>query len=394
VEWNTETGGGGTAFTATTPVSGNITVYAKWIHATYTVTFHQNRGDTAASPASVSITHPTSTVSLPTTNPTRSGYTFLGWNTLENGNGETFTAATPVSASIVVWAKWLSPDLIVKFGIKDDGYNPYTPAEVTAAFDALHAYLNSGSFTSTTNNDTGGSLGHLGDYIDLPSLSVTGVDGGGISGDNAVLTQGTLFRLIVVGINTFNRRATEPDGHVDTPHVVLQFQNLPGSRRMNGTNTNTTGYLGSEMRTYLMGNFLDGLKLAGVPEAVLWGPKRLIWKGYGQEGAHEITDTLWLPTERELIDDGLLESTPNGPALETPYSKETVETAANQAHLEYYDSYDKRIKYERDNIGAYWEASPYANSATDFCYISGDGTIHAAGASAPLLGVAPAFCVR
>jgi hypothetical protein len=34
------------------------------------------------------------------------------------------------------------------------------------------------------------------------------------------------------------------------------------------------------MRSYLTGNFLRGLLLAGVPEEVLWGPKRPVWKGY------------------------------------------------------------------------------------------------------------------
>lgn len=39
-------------------------------------------------------------------NPTRSGYTFGGWFTGENGAGTLFAAATPVNATMTVYAKW------------------------------------------------------------------------------------------------------------------------------------------------------------------------------------------------------------------------------------------------------------------------------------------------
>lgn len=38
--------------------------------------------------------------------PIRSGYTFTGWNTQANGTGSTFTAATPVTGDMVVYAQW------------------------------------------------------------------------------------------------------------------------------------------------------------------------------------------------------------------------------------------------------------------------------------------------
>jgi hypothetical protein len=189
---------------------------------------------------------------------------------------------------------------------------------------------------------------------------------------------------MVVGINSFNRRTEELD--TATPHVVFQFQNVPGIHRMNATNDNTTGYLGSEMHTYLTGNFLDGLKSAGLPEAVLLGPKRPVWKGYGQIGAHEIADTLWLPTERELFG--------AGPYSFGPYSKTNEESSDNQAYLEYYDGDGKRIKYNSDNnANGYWEASPYSASAANFCHLSGSGRAGNAIASS-VGGCAPAFCVR
>ena len=43
---------------------------------------------------------------LPTTNPTRSGYIFTGWNTKADGSGDAFTAATDVTSNITVYAQW------------------------------------------------------------------------------------------------------------------------------------------------------------------------------------------------------------------------------------------------------------------------------------------------
>ncbi len=44
-------------------------------------------------------------VALPS-NPSRAGYKFAGWFTSMDGMGEAFTAATPVTSDIVVYAKW------------------------------------------------------------------------------------------------------------------------------------------------------------------------------------------------------------------------------------------------------------------------------------------------
>jgi uncharacterized repeat protein (TIGR02543 family) len=41
-------------------------------------------------------------------NPNRSGYTFGGWRTARNGGGDEFTASTPVTADIRVYAHWLA----------------------------------------------------------------------------------------------------------------------------------------------------------------------------------------------------------------------------------------------------------------------------------------------
>jgi uncharacterized repeat protein (TIGR02543 family)/prepilin-type N-terminal cleavage/methylation domain-containing protein len=111
-KWTTGTNGTGTEFTATTPVLGNITVYAKYIK-TYVVTFSKNTttaGSTDPSPTTITIDAGSTTVgTLPTTNPTRPKYTFGGWYLNAAGTGTKITATTPitaVSADFTLYAKW------------------------------------------------------------------------------------------------------------------------------------------------------------------------------------------------------------------------------------------------------------------------------------------------
>jgi uncharacterized repeat protein (TIGR02543 family) len=70
----------------------------------FIVTFDANGGIPAAAAA---ITAPGGgTVSLPSPNPTKSGFTFDSWNTAQDGSGTAFDGTTVVTASITVYAKW------------------------------------------------------------------------------------------------------------------------------------------------------------------------------------------------------------------------------------------------------------------------------------------------
>jgi uncharacterized repeat protein (TIGR02543 family) len=109
--WNTKADGTGTTFRADTPVTTNITVFAQWHEqpppgTTYTVTFNHNGGDTQASPRTIAVVSPATTVVTLPTPPTRAGHTFVSWNTLADGTGTPFTADTPVGTDITVFALW------------------------------------------------------------------------------------------------------------------------------------------------------------------------------------------------------------------------------------------------------------------------------------------------
>ncbi|GMO45946.1 MAG: hypothetical protein Ta2G_00930 [Termitinemataceae bacterium] len=275
-------------------------------------------------------------------------------------------------------------NLAIKFDIIASG-DP-TAAQVTATFNAVHNYVSdSNKFNTTTTNST--SYIKLGDYIDLPSLVVTGDAGGGaINATNTDATaydtpasripHGKLLRLIVVGINSFN----DINGN-NKSHVVFHFQNTPGTHRMNANMYVTNEYLKSEMRTYIINNFLPGLLNAGVPDSVLWAPNRIVAnKGIGTQFEQTITDKLWLPTEHEIFG--------SGPYSYGPYSVKTIEKADNQASFtEFYKNDSDRRKSR-----GYFLASPYSASQYFFCLVGGFGYSSYTYADTDS-GFAPAFCV-
>ena len=73
------------------------------------VIFDKNGGDTEASPRIMSqekVAGSANHFDLPTTEPTRTGYLFNGWNTKADGTGDAFTATTDVTNNMTVYAQW------------------------------------------------------------------------------------------------------------------------------------------------------------------------------------------------------------------------------------------------------------------------------------------------
>ncbi|GHV79222.1 hypothetical protein AGMMS49944_10130 [Spirochaetia bacterium] len=265
----------------------------------------------------------------------------------------------------------------------------FSTTGVTATFNAVHTAIVNGTYTTKI---------FVGDYIDLPSLTITG---SGTITDQDLGTPGNanyhgrLLRLIVVGINSFKRNSTGAGSvTANNPgapdHVVFQFQNVPVTHNMNGLDTNVGGYAGSAMKTYLTGDFLTDLKTAtGLTNTELWAPSRRVWNGFlsGQYGSSSsnttvdtIADELWLPTEWEMF---------GSRSYSSPH-----EAIAGQARLEYYAMYSSRIKYDNSNTAnLYWSASPYPASSADFCDVASNGSSYHHTASS-VYGCAPAFCVK
>lgn len=105
----------GTAFTATTPVTDNMTVYGQWTETPgYTVTYNSYGGTAVEDQYVIPVPPATGgTVGTLPADPTKRCYAFAGWYTEPNGGGTEFTAATTVDNSnttddgkITVYANW------------------------------------------------------------------------------------------------------------------------------------------------------------------------------------------------------------------------------------------------------------------------------------------------
>lgn len=97
----------GDSFTVDTPVTDNIQVFARWGDvplAKYTVNFDPD-GGTVAEPQKEALMNDT-VDPLPV--PAKDGFTFKGWYTARNGEGERFNPGTQVTESITVYAHWIA----------------------------------------------------------------------------------------------------------------------------------------------------------------------------------------------------------------------------------------------------------------------------------------------
>ena len=115
MNWNTKSDGGGTSYAsgATYNTNANITLYAIWkanssggdTTTKYTVSYNANGGSGA--PGNQVKTHG-SNLKLSSTKPTRSGFTFVNWNTKSNGSGTSYAPGSTYStnANLTLYAIW------------------------------------------------------------------------------------------------------------------------------------------------------------------------------------------------------------------------------------------------------------------------------------------------
>jgi M6 family metalloprotease-like protein/uncharacterized repeat protein (TIGR02543 family) len=88
------------AYNFATPVTSNLTLYAKWTVLTYTVQFNSNGGSSVPSQTVSYI----STAKVPIA-PTKAGYSFVGWYTASNLR-TLYNFSTPVTSNLTLYAKW------------------------------------------------------------------------------------------------------------------------------------------------------------------------------------------------------------------------------------------------------------------------------------------------
>ena len=139
LDWNTSANGTGVSYAngAQFPFSANTSLFAQWKKGkvpSRTITFASN-GGTGTTPSE---THNTPTAISPN-HFTRKGYSFLDWNSKENGTGKSYAAGStyPFTTSITLYAEWS----------KNKKAKPPAPKNHVVTFDA-----NGGAGTMATED--------------------------------------------------------------------------------------------------------------------------------------------------------------------------------------------------------------------------------------------------
>lgn len=127
--WNTKADGEGTSYgngtTYTMTAAKNVTLYATWTAAasTYAITYSANGATGGDIPAAQTKMHGTDLILATNSgNLVRTGYTFVGWNTSDNGSGTNYAvgATYTANAAVTLFAKWTA--------ISTDTTPPVTPS--------------------------------------------------------------------------------------------------------------------------------------------------------------------------------------------------------------------------------------------------------------------------
>ena len=176
VGWNTQLDGGGTAYTDGQTVSnltseegGTVTLYAQWRANNYTIHFDGNTADGGSTPEQA-MTYDQA-ASLTTNGYTKTGYTFMNWNTQRDGGGTAYTDGQNVSNlsskegdSVTLYAQWRANRYTVQYdGNTADGGS--TPEQAMtydqAASLTINGYTKTGyTFTGWNTQPDGGGMAY------------------------------------------------------------------------------------------------------------------------------------------------------------------------------------------------------------------------------------------
>ncbi|MCD8120107.1 MAG: InlB B-repeat-containing protein [Lachnospiraceae bacterium] len=139
----------GEAYDFSTPVTGDVSLFAKWTLKTFTVTFDANGGTLASDDAASQTVKYGATASEPV-NPTRSYYVFVGWFTGTGSDAEAYDFSQTVTEDITLYAHWTTKTWTVSFDANYSGAediesltvaNGATAEEPTAIVRTGYSYI-------------------------------------------------------------------------------------------------------------------------------------------------------------------------------------------------------------------------------------------------------------
>ena len=167
--WNTNSDGSGASYApgATYSSDSDVTLYAKWKQI-YTISYNANGG--SGVPSSQSKVYGTS-ITLSSTTPTKTGYTFTDWNTSSDGTGTSYAPGGSYSANenITLYAQWRINMVLIKLstngGVLSSGSGYFVSDDIV--YNQGSNILSSASYDGTLIS-TG-----LPDYNNTSYLNIT-----------------------------------------------------------------------------------------------------------------------------------------------------------------------------------------------------------------------------
>ena len=187
VGWNSNADGTGADYAAGATISmplNGTTLYAKWIGENVEIAYNDNGGSGGPGTSTPNIGD---TYAVSSTEPTRTGFTFLGWVILGGGptvyKDGTGTNSFTVTNDMTLVAQWQAIDFTLTFDLNLGGKNSTgsAPGPYTVATDAVEILPDDSTFTRADSNflgwgtlaDGSGSLFSGGDSFTMPAANVT-----------------------------------------------------------------------------------------------------------------------------------------------------------------------------------------------------------------------------
>lgn len=206
----------------------------------------------------------------------------------------------------------------------------------------------------------------IGDYLDLPSLTVGGT----------TYTWNANYQNLRIVISGFNHYIYCGGENGDKNHILWMFRNIVLRKRMNATSTNEGGYNASELKKYLDEVFAAGLG----KELGSSGYLHTIRRSISKKGSVDfVTDTVFLPTEVEVF---------GAPTC----GDDQIVGNTNIQYPIYRDSSFYRVKKYNGSHAWWWEGTPSASGSAGFCAVGLVGGSSHYVANHGSGGIAPAFC--
>ena len=223
---------------AVTQISGSssqsITLYAKWIVISYTITYYLNGGtNNSDNPTSVSVESETITLASPTKN----GYVFDGWYTSSDFSGSAVTQiSSSTSQSITLYAKWIVVSYKITYYLNGGTNNSDNPTSYTVeietitlanptrsgyTFDGWYKSANfSGSALSQITKGTYGNITLYAKWSKGSGISVNVVENSDITVTQTTLSNGSITFTADAGFDSYSWKLDDVEKSTSSSYTL------------------------------------------------------------------------------------------------------------------------------------------------------------------------------